>query len=43
VRSGEIARPPAREAPENDAEPLVDWSSTRTSRGALSTPSDVSV
>ena len=34
-------RPPAREAPENAAEPLVDCSSTRTSRGASSTPSSV--
>jgi hypothetical protein len=36
-------RPPARVAPENEAEPLTDCSSTRTVRGSSSTPSDVSV
>jgi hypothetical protein len=36
--AGDSVRPPALDAPENAADPLVDCSSTRTSRGAVSTP-----
>ena len=43
VADGESLRPPARDAPLNDADPVTDWISTRTVRGSSSTPSSVSV